>query len=132
MFVSWVLVIMPIKPLQSTTGAIAGTPTDVMEPVSRLIESAGIIKRAGTITVYRTASRESDMLIALVKEVVLELGAEKAVRLRVRPWRIFWLLAMLKGARRPPVLEINGNIFSQGTVPGREVLKSHLARELIR
>ena len=118
------------EPLQSTTGALAGTPTDVMEPVSRLMESAGVVRRAGAITIYRTNSRESDTLIALVKEVIFELGAEKAVQLRLRAWWLLWCLPMCRGAWKPPILEINGKIFSQGIVPEKQTLKDRITKEL--
>ena len=122
---------MPIvEHLQSAVGVIAGAPADVMEPVSRLMESAGIVRRAGVIIIYRTGGRKSDALVALVKEIIFELGAEKAVRLRIRPWWLLWCLPALKGARKPPITEINGKIFSQGIVPDKHALKARISKEL--
>lgn len=72
---------------------------------------------------------ECDLTINLVKKVLAELGVGKGdtrVRLTVKPFVEFALQALSRGGWHPPVLVINGQIFSQGIVPNREHLKVHL------
>ncbi len=117
-------------PLQSTSSALAGSARDIMEPVSGIIEKTWPVRRTLSIAAYRSADRQ-DALVVLVTDVIRELGAERAVRLHVRSWMFWWFVLLLKGVSHPPVLEIDGKVYSQGIVPEREKLKIYLRSLLI-
>jgi len=119
---------MQQEPLQSS--AVADTPNNVLEPVSRMIEGRGIVRKQLAIVVYGNRDEEMDRLMALVKEVVEELGAEAAVRLTARSWKLWQLFQYIKGVTRPPILEIAGVVYSQGVVPEKAPLKNHI-RDLL-
>ena len=127
--------------LQWTTGAMAGNPTGVLEPVARVLESDRQARRMISIAIYIFTGRrwffkipqkwreECDVLVSLVKTIIRELGIEKAVELKIRPWWIFWWLPLcMSGAWRVPILTINGRVFSQGVVPRKAELEEYLLR----
>lgn len=128
---------------ESTSDAVASSPSHVFEPVARMIERENPVRRTISITIYRYTGRqgfftipawwckECDLLVAVVGEAIRELGAEKAVQFRVRPWWLLWFLPLLKGAWHPPILEIAGKVYSQGMVPEKEPLKRYMQSLLI-
>ncbi len=75
---------------------------------------------------------ECDMTIGLTRSVLRELGLEndRRVRLVIKPWMINALEALSSGGWHPPVLLINGAVFSQGVVPDRRRLKALLTKLL--
>ncbi|MDO8558430.1 MAG: hypothetical protein Q7S09_04575 [bacterium] len=116
--------------LQSTTSAVVGSSGHVMEPVARMIEKTWPARRTLSIIVYRRADRE-DVLADLVAGIIRELGVERAVRFRVRSWIFWWFFPLCKGASRPPILEIDGKVYSQGMVPEKEQLKRYIHSLLV-
>jgi hypothetical protein len=78
---------------------------------------------------------ECDLTINLVKKVLAELGVgkgDKRVRLVVKPYAEFAFQALAKGGWHPPVLVIDGKIFSQGIVPDKAKLTRQLESLLIK
>lgn len=75
---------------------------------------------------------ECELTIRQLKIVLRELGLERDQRIKVvvKPWVEFMDEALAKGGWHPPVLMINGRIFSQGVVPDRARLKAYLERLL--
>ena len=75
---------------------------------------------------------ECDTTIGLARSVLRELGLEndRRVRLVIKPWMINLFEALAAGGWHPPVLLINGQVFSQGIVPDRQRLKTLLTRLL--
>ncbi|MDP3963944.1 MAG: hypothetical protein Q8Q39_05620 [bacterium] len=87
------------------------------EPVKRMIE----------VVVYRRkAEAAGEAIVRTAQEAIAELGAERAVRFTAHTWVPWAILPFLKGARRHPILEIEGRVYSEGTVPDKEMLKRHL------
>lgn len=72
------------------------------------------------------------MTIALTRRVLRELNLEndQRVRLEIKPWMVNALESLAFGGWHPPVLLINGEIFSQGVVPNQAKLKNYLSRLL--
>jgi hypothetical protein len=52
------------------------------------------------------------------------------VKIEVKPWLNNLLSAILKQALHPPILLINGKVFSQGTIPDKSKLKQRILKEL--
>jgi hypothetical protein len=75
---------------------------------------------------------ECDMTIGLTRSVLreLELENDNRVRLVIKPWMVNAIEALASGGWHPPVLLINGQVFSQGVVPDRQRLKTLLTRLL--
>ena len=117
-------------PLQSTSNALAGSPSNVMEPVAQILEKSWQARRTIRVVIYRQAGKreKDDLLVALVEGLIRELAAAHAVQLRVPSWPLLWFLPLFlfKGARPPPILEIAGTVYSQGIVPPKEELKNHI------
>jgi hypothetical protein len=81
------------------------------------------------VTVPSAWCEECDLTINMVKKVLAELGigkGDKRVRVTIKPFVEFAVQSLSKGGWHPPVLLINGQIFSQGVVPEREKLAHHL------
>lgn len=129
----------------STTDAAVGNPSQVFEPVARALAGRQSARRRTPIVIYRYTGRqwffrvpsawcrECDALVAVVEQAIRELGIERAVDLKIRPWWIFWWLPLLAhGAWHAPILVVNGRVFSQGVAPDKETLKAYLAREVTR
>lgn len=66
------------------------------------------------------------MTIAAVRAVLAELNLtnDPRVKLTSKPWIEYMDLALAKGGWHPPVLLLNGRIFSQGVVPNKTKLKA--------
>lgn len=125
-------------------GAVAGDPARVLEPVEKMLEGERRARQRISVVIYLYTGRqwfftipkdwceECDLLVALVEGVIKELGIEKAVDLKIRPWWIFlWLPLFTKGAWHAPILLVNGKVFSQGIVPDKKELKNYLSREAV-
>lgn len=130
--------------IQSVSGTVAGAPPRVFNPILVALEGRGARRRV-SIVIYRLTGRqgffyipkkwcaECDLLVAMVQGAIRELGIEKAVDLKIRPWWLWgWLPLFAQGAWHAPILVIGGRVFSQGVVPDKEALKEHLRQELTR
>jgi hypothetical protein len=72
--------------------------------------------------------RECDLTIRTVEKVVGDLQDPSQVRVRVRPWLRHLPEAIWRGGWHPPVVSVNGKLFSQGVVPDAEALRQELER----
>jgi hypothetical protein len=70
--------------------------------------------------------RECDLTLRLVERVVQELENPSEVRVRVRPWLKHIVAALWRGGWHPPVVTINGRLFSQGVVPEAQALRTKI------
>jgi hypothetical protein len=70
--------------------------------------------------------RERDLTIHMVEKVVGDLDDPSLVRVRVRPWLHHLPEAIWRGAWHPPVVSVNGKLFSQGVVPDAEALRQEI------
>ena len=71
---------------------------------------------------------ECDLSIAQVKNVANKIDGNK-VNIEVKPWLNNLLPALIKGGWHPPVVTINGKIFSQGIVPDAKELENKIREE---
>lgn len=69
---------------------------------------------------------ECDLTIATVRTVLTELNLahDQRVKLVIKPWVEYMDIALARGGWHPPVLLLNGRIFSQGVVPNKAKLKA--------
>jgi hypothetical protein len=70
--------------------------------------------------------RECDLTIRTVEKVVGDLDDPSQVRVRVRPWLHHLPEAIRRGGWHPPVVSINGKLFSQGVVPDADALRQEI------
>lgn len=71
--------------------------------------------------------RECDLTLRLVQGVIEELGPEgHGIGLDVKPWLNNLVEALRRGGWHPPVVTINGRLFSQGVVPEKDELRAAL------
>ena len=82
-------------------------------------------KQFGPISVPHAICRECDLTIRLARAVAADLPG---VEVRIRPWFRYLLSALRRGGWHPPVVTVNGRIFSQGIVPDEDELRRALAR----
>jgi hypothetical protein len=93
-----------------------------------------------TITVYPITGRqwgplripsalceECDLTIRAARRVVQELGGE-GIRMETKPWLRHLFDALRRGGWHPPVVTIDGKVFSQGIVPDAVALRERLER----
>lgn len=83
------------------------------------------------VTVYRVTGRqlfftvpgrmceECDLTVATARRIAQRLGSQ-AVRLEVKPWLNYAVETLLRGGWHPPIVTVNGRVFSQGIVPDTE------------
>ncbi len=75
--------------------------------------------------------RECELTVHVVKQLMGDLKAEsRLVRLEVKPWLNNLIGALWRGGWHPPVVTINGRLFSQGMVPDAGRLREALLRAL--
>jgi hypothetical protein len=72
---------------------------------------------------------ECDLLVNVTERVVNEIN-DNRIKIEVKPWLNNLLSAILKQALHPPILLINGKVFSQGTISDKSKLKQRILEEL--
>jgi hypothetical protein len=70
--------------------------------------------------------RECDLTIHMVEKVVGDVDDPSLVRVWIRPWLRHLPEAIWRGGWHPPVVSINGKLFSQGVVPDAEALRQEI------
>ena len=78
----------------------------------------------GWLTVPDWVCRECDLTVTTVQEAVRRAGIE--VTVTVKPWLTHLSEAWGLGARHPPVVLVDGRVFSQEVVPDVEQLAAYL------
>lgn len=84
-----------------------------------------ITGRQGKVTVPDWVCRECDQTVAAVQEASRRACIE-GVRVVVRPWLAHVAEAWRAGARHPPVVMIDGLVYSQAVVPDPDRLAAYL------
>ena len=72
---------------------------------------------------------ECDLSVAQVKSVANKVNGN-AVDIKVKPWFNHVFQVLLKGGWHPPVVMINGKIFSQGIVPDAKELENKIRENI--
>ena len=72
---------------------------------------------------------ECDLSVERVKSVAKKINGNK-INIEVEPWFNHMMKVLLKGGWHPPVVMINGRIFSQGIVPDAQKLESKIRQEV--
>jgi hypothetical protein len=72
--------------------------------------------------------RECDLTMRMVEKVVGHLDDPSQVRVQVRPWLRHLPEAIWRGGWHPPVVTINGKLFSQGVVPEAQALRTEIEK----
>lgn len=80
-------------------------------------------------TIPEFVCHECDMVIRLVNRIVGKMESE-LVTVHVYPWFNNILTSLKKGGWHPPVVMINGKIFSQGIVPDEQELEEKILEEI--
>ena len=78
--------------------------------------------------VPKSVCEECDLSVAMVKKVAKRVNGNK-ISIKVRPWFNYLPQALLKGGWHPPIVLVNGKIFSQGIVPDEKKLESRIRQE---
>ncbi len=87
----------------------------------------------GFFSVPKKWCEECDLLVALVKKTIFELGIEDKTKLTVKPWFLWWWQPLLINfAWHAPILIINGNLISQGMVPEKNFLTKALLENVVQ
>jgi hypothetical protein len=101
-----------------------------------------IYKITGRQLFFNVPSRiceECDLTVGLTNKIVSEINdknnnnnnnAKNKIKIEVKPWLSNFISAVAKGALHPPIVLINGHIFSQGRVPNHNELKRKILQEL--
>jgi len=72
---------------------------------------------------------ECDLSVERVKSVAKKINGNK-INIEVEPWFNHMMKVLLKGGWHPPVVTVNGKIFSQGIVPDAQKLESVMRIEV--
>lgn len=80
-------------------------------------------------TIPEFVCHECDMVVRLVNKVVEKIESE-SVSVQVYPWINNMLSSLKKGGWHPPVIMINGKVFSQGIVPDEQEFKKEILKEI--
>jgi hypothetical protein len=83
-----------------------------------------LYRNAGRFLFFRIRRRckECDISYVILQNILAEQLQNKPVTLRILPWLSNWWRVLWRGGVQPPVLTLNGRIFSQGTVPDLQKL----------
>lgn len=93
-----------------------------------------IYRFTGSQGIFRVPKKwceECDLLLAMVKKTVSELDIESKTQLTIKPWFLYWWQPLLKYmAWHAPILIINGEVISQGTIPDKQILVKALTKNV--
>ena len=73
--------------------------------------------------------KECDLSVASVKNVAKKMNGDK-INIEIKSWFNKMPQVLLKGGWHPPVVMVNGKIFSQGIVPNAKKLENKIKQEL--
>ncbi len=83
-------------------------------------------RQLGPISIPHAWCRECDLTVRTVSDVVQELPADAEPTFAAKPWLRHLFEALGRGGWHPPVVVIEGDVFSQGVVPDSEALRERL------
>ena len=72
---------------------------------------------------------ECDLSVERVKSAAKKINGNK-INIEIKPWFNHMMKVLLKGGWHPPVVTVNGKIFSQGIVPDAQKLESVIRIEV--
>ncbi len=85
--------------------------------------------KQGFFTIPSSACQECDTTIHLTTSLMTQLPPD-SVKLTIRPWWLCFWKVLWRGGWHPPIVTINGRIFSQGIVPDASCFKQALAQAI--
>lgn len=74
---------------------------------------------------------ECDILVNVTRRVVNEIN-DSRITVEIKPWLGSLRSSLKRGGWHPPVLLINGQVFSQGMVPNAKDLERKILQELAK
>lgn len=87
----------------------------------------------GLFSIPNKWCEECDLLVAIVKKTINELGIETKTQLTIKPWFLWWWQPFFAHfAWHAPILVINGKLISQGEVPNKEALVKALTQNVVQ
>ena len=89
-------------------------------------------RQLGPLSIPASWCEECDLTVRAVKEVLAEVDPDGRLGFVTRPWLRHAFSVLSKGGWHPPVVLIDGAVFSQGVVPDRDALRRSLAGLLER
>lgn len=85
----------------------------------------------GLFRVPKKWCEDCDLLVAMVKKVIKELGIEGKTQVTIKPWFLYWWQPLLTNfAWHAPILIVDGELVSQGTVPDKQTLLKALSKNV--
>lgn len=85
-----------------------------------------ITGRQGPVTIPDWVCPECDLTVTTVQRAVRDAGVEASIT--VKPWLAHLREAVKLGAYHPPVVVIDGSVYSQEVVPDLDTLTAQLLR----
>ena len=89
-------------------------------------------RQIGPLSIPASWCEECDLTVRAVQAALSEVDPDGRLHFEARPWLRHALAALAKGGWHPPVVLIDGAVFSQGVVPDRDALRRSLAKLLQR
>ncbi|MGE0059856.1 MAG: hypothetical protein AB7T32_17890 [Dehalococcoidia bacterium] len=86
----------------------------------------------GPINVPDSWCEECDLTVRKVEAVLSQVDPDSVLTFAAKPWLRNAIAALGKKGWHPPVVLIDGEVFTQGIVPDREELRAALTGALIR
>jgi len=87
----------------------------------------------GFFSVPKKWREECDLLVAIVKKTIKDLGIKDKTKLTIKPWFLWWWQPLFAHfAWNAPILVINGKLISQGIVLSKEtIVKALTAYQIV-
>jgi hypothetical protein len=87
-------------------------------------------RQLGPLSVPKSWCEECDLTLRAVEIALTEADPQGQLQFAAKPWLAHALPALLCGGWHPPVVLIDGKIFSQGIVPARTPLIERLRQQV--
>jgi len=84
-------------------------------------------RQLALLSVPASWCEECDLTVRVVRDVLREVDPSGGLRFVARPWLRHAFSALRAGGWHPPVVVIDGDLFSQGVVPNKDSLRGRLA-----
>jgi hypothetical protein len=83
-------------------------------------------KQIGPLSVPKSWCEECDLTVRGVQQALAETDPQGRLDFVAKPWLRHAIPALLRGGWHPPVVLIEGEVFSQGVVPDAATLRRRL------
>jgi hypothetical protein len=84
-------------------------------------------RQIGPLSIPHTWCEECDVTVRTVRSVIEEVDPDQTLTFAAKPWLRHAVPALAIGAWHPPVVVIEGVIFSQGLVPDEFALRDRIS-----